>query len=78
MDIFLVVLFYTGIFLLIFFSCLLIVRLITITPMQALGGAGMIRCKEERATHRMRPMANKEVQTAMMGNSPHRAGIRFM
>ena len=81
MDIFFIVLFYTGIFLLVFFSCLFVVRLITIRPMQALSGAGMIRRKEERATHmthRMRPMANKEVQTAMMGNSPHRAGIRFM
>ena len=86
MDIFFIVLFYTGIFLLVFFSCLFVVRLITIRPMQALSGAGMIRCKEERATHmthRMRPMvnkkiSNKEVQTTMMGNSPPRAGVRFM
>ena len=86
MDIFFIALLYTGIFLLVFFSCLFVLRLMTIRPMQAVSGAGMIRRMEDRGTHmthRMRPMvnkkiSNKEVQTTMMGNSPPRAGVRFM
>ena len=82
MDIIFIALLYTGIFLLVFFSCLFVLRLMTIRPMQAVRGAGRIRRMEDRGTH-MRPMvnkkiSNKEVQTTMMGNSPPRAGIRFM
>ena len=83
MEIIFIALLYTGIFLLAFFSCLFLLRLMTIRPMQAVRGAGMIRRMEDRGTHMMRPMvnkkiSNKEVQTTMMGNSPPRSGVRFM
>ena len=83
MEITTIALLYAGIFLLAFFSCLFLLRLMTIRPMQAVRGAGMIRRMEDRGTHMMRLMvnkriSNKSVQTTMLGNFPPQSGVRFI